>query len=91
MILFRILLAVFLLMIISVILQLATVPFSAIHNTFELMESASRSFRGVILGVLIWAAIRLVKGEQKTPEVSRFIFYIAVIYLVGRAIYDLIA
>ncbi len=87
----RILLAIFLLMIISVILQLATVPFSTVHNTFELMESANRSLRGVILGVLIWAAIRLVKGEQKTPEVSRFIFYITVIYLVGRAIYDLIA
>ncbi len=87
----RILLAIFVLMIISVILQLVTVPFSAVHNTFELMESASRSFRGVILGVLIWVTIRLVKGEQKTPEVSLFIFCIAVIYLVGRAIYDLLA
>ena len=87
----RILVVFVLLMIISIILQLGTVPFSSVHNTFELFESAERCLRGVIVGILIWAAIRLVKGEQKAPEISRFLFYIAVIYLVGRAIYDLIA
>jgi len=88
---FRILLVIAVLMIISVIIQLATVPFSAVHKTCKLTETASRVFRGIIVGALIWAAIRLVKGEQKAPEVSRFLFYIAIIYLLGRAIYDLTA
>ena len=91
MIFIRILIAFALLMIISIILQFVTVPFSAVHNTFEIVESLQRCFRGIIVGTLIWAAIRLVKGEQKAPEVSKFIFYVAVIYLVGVAIYDLIA
>ena len=91
MIFIRILIAFALLMILSIILQFVTVPFSAVHNTFELIESFDRCIRGIIIGTLIWAAIKLVRGAQKTPEISRFIFYIAVIFLVGRAIYDLIA
>lgn len=89
--LLRILFAFGLLVIISIILQFATVPFSTVHNTFELLESVERSFRGIIVGGLIWATIRLVKGEQKAPEISRFLFYIAVIYLLLRAVYDLFA
>jgi hypothetical protein len=91
MIFLRILLVFGLLVIISVVLQFATVPFSAVHNTFELLESVERSFGGVIVAGLIWAAIRLVRGEQKAPEISQFLFYIAVTYLVLQAIYDLFA
>jgi len=89
--LLRIIVVFVILMIISIILQLMTVPFSAIHNTFEMLESVDRSFRGLVCGGLLWAAIRLIKGEQKAPEISRFIFYVAVIFLVFRSIYDLIA
>ena len=91
MILIRILIAFAVLMVISIILQFGTVPFSSVHNTFELFESLERCIRGIIVGTLIWAGLRLVKGEQKAPEISLFIFYVAVIFLVGRAIYDLIA
>ena len=91
MILIRILIAFAVLMVISIILQFGTVPFSSVHNTFQLIESLERCVSGIIVGTLIWAAIRLVKGDQKAPEISRFIFNIAVIILVGRAIYDLIA
>ena len=79
------------LMVISTILQFATVPFSATHNTFELLVSVVRSFRGVVWGGLIWSAVRLIRGEQKAPEFSLFIFYIAVLSLVLHAIYDLVA
>ena len=91
MILIRILIAFAVLMVISIILQFGTVPFSSVHNTFQLIESLERCVSGIIVGTLIWAAIRLVKGDQKAPEISLFIFNIAVIFLVGRAIYDLIA
>ena len=87
----RILIVFGLMVIISIILQFATVPFSAVHNTFELLESIDRSFRGVVWGGLVWAAIRLIKGEQKAPEIGKFIFFIAVTYLVLQAIYDLLA
>ena len=87
----RILVVFGILLIISTVLQLATVPFSAAHNTFELLVSVDRSFRGVIWGVLAWSAIRLVRGEQKAPEISRFIFLVAVFSLLAHAIYDLVA
>ena len=91
MIFIRILIAFAVLMVISIVLQFGTVPFSSVHNTFELIESLERCVSGIIVGTLIWAAIRLVKGEQKAPEVSKFIFYVAVIYLVGVAVYDVLA
>jgi len=91
MIFIRILIAFAVLMVISIILQFGTVPFSSVHNTFELIESLERCVGGIIVGTLIWTAIRLVKGEQNAPEISLFIFNIAVFFLVGRAIYDLIA
>ena len=79
------------LVVISTILQFATVPFSATHNTFELLVSVDRGFRTVILGGLIWIAVRLIRGEKKSPEISLFILYIAVLLLVLNAIYDLVA
>lgn len=87
----RVLIAFAVLMIISIALQFVTVPFSAIHNTFAMQESIERCIRGLIVGSLIWAPIRLVKGDQKAPEISRFLFYVAVAYLIGRAIYDVVA
>ena len=89
--LLRILVVFALLIIISAVLQFFTVAFSAVHNTFDLMASVDRSFRGVVWGGLIWSAIRLIQGEQKAPEISRFIFYIAVVYLILQAVYDLLA
>jgi hypothetical protein len=91
MIFLRILIVFGLMVIISIILQFATVPFSAVHNTFELLESIDRSFRGVVWGGLVWAAVRIVKGAGKAPEIGSFIFLIAVTYLILQAIYDLIA
>ncbi len=87
----RILVAFGLLMIISIILQFATVPFSSVHNTFELLESVDRSVRGLVWGGLVWVATRLIKGEQKAPEFSRFIFFIAVAFLLAQSVYDLLA
>ena len=89
--LLRILVVFVVLIIISIVLQLATVPFSATHNTFDLLVSVERSIRGVILGGLIWLAVRLIRGEKKSPEISLFICYIAVLSLVLHAIYDLVA
>jgi len=89
--LLRILVVFALLIVISAVLQFLTVPFSAVHNIFDIMVSVDRSFRGVILAGLIWSAIRLIRGEQKAPEISRFIFYLAVIYLIFQAVYDLLA
>ena len=89
--LLRILLVFGLLVIISIILQFATVPFSVVHNTFELLESVERSFRGIIVAGLIWATIRLIRGEKKVPEIGSFIFFIAVTYLILQAVYDLFA
>ena len=89
--LLRILVVFVVLIIISIVLQLATVPFSATHNTFDLLVSFERSIRGVILGGLIWSAVRLIRGDKKSPEISLFIFYIAVLSLVLHAIYDLVA
>ena len=89
--LLRILVVFVVLIIISIVLQLATVPFSATHNTFDLLVSVERSISGVILGGLIWIAVRLIRGEKKSPEISLFIFYIAVLSLVLHAIYDLVA
>jgi hypothetical protein len=87
----RVLLVFVFLLIVSIVLQFITVPFSATHNTFALLESVDRSLRGVVLGGLLWLAIRLIKGEHKTPEISRFILFVAVIFVVGRAVYDLVA
>ena len=89
--LLRILVVFVVLIFISVVLQLATVPFSATHNTFDLLVSVERSISGVILGGLIWSAVRLIRGEKKSPEISLSIFYIAVLSLVLHAIYDLVA
>ena len=87
----RIFIAFGILMIISVGLQFVTVPFSSVHNTFDIMESVDRCFRGIIYAGLLWAALRLVRGDQTAPEISLFLFYIAVIYLIAQAIYDVFA
>ena len=87
----RVLIVFVFLLTISLILQFLTVPFSATHNTFELLESVDRSLRGVVWGGLLWVAARLIKGEKKAPDISRFIFYIALIFIIFRAIYDLYA
>jgi hypothetical protein len=87
----RVFLVFVFLLFVSIVLQFLTVPFSATHNTFALLESVDRSTRGIVWGGLLWVAIRLIKGEQKAPEISRFILYIALIFVVLRAIYDLFA
>ena len=86
--LLRILIALALLILGTLILQFAISPFSIGDGTFQIGQSLSRVTGGIIWGVIIWGIIKLFRGDKKSPDMSSFIFYTAATYIVLLTISD---
>ena len=86
--LIRILIALTILILGSLILQFAIAPFSIGNGTFEIWQSLGRVAGGIIWGVIIWGIIKLFRGDERSPDMSSFIFYTAAIYIVLLTIND---
>jgi len=87
--LIRVLIALTILILGSLILQFAVAPFSIGNGTFEIAQSIGRVAGGIIWGVIIWGIIKLFRGDDKSPDMSSFIFYTAATYIVLLTISDL--
>ena len=87
--LIRIIVALAILILGSLILQFAIAPFSIGNGTFQITHSISRVAGGIIWGVIIWGIIKLFRGDEKSPDMSSFIFYTSATYIVLLAIIDL--
>lgn len=86
--LIRMLIALTILILGSLILQFAIAPFSIGNGTFQITHSIGRVAGGIILGVIIWAIIKLFRGNERSPDMSSFILYTAAIYIVLLAAVD---
>jgi hypothetical protein len=84
--LIRIIIALAILILGSLVLQFAIAPFSIGNGTFQITHSISRVAGGIIWGVIIWGIIKLFRGDDKSPDMSSFIFYTAATYIVLLAI-----
>ena len=80
--LIRIIIALAILILGSLVLQFTIAPFSIGNGTFQITHSISRVAGGIIWGVIIWGIIKLFRGDEKSPDMSSFIFYTAAIYIV---------
>jgi hypothetical protein len=87
--LLRFFIAFTLLLVGSLILQFVTAPFSGESGIFELGKSVGRIAGGVLLGFIIWTVIWATRGGEKAPEVSSFVLYMAAIFIILFAVYDL--
>jgi hypothetical protein len=87
--LIRILIALAILILGSLILQFAVAPFSIGNGTFQVTHSISRVAGGIIWGFIIWGIIKLFRGDDKSPDMSSFIFYTAATFIVLLTISDL--
>jgi hypothetical protein len=86
--LIRIIIALAILILGSLVLQFAIAPFSIGNGTFQITHSISRVAGGIIWGVIIWGIIKLFRGDEKSPDMSSFIFYTAAIYIVLLTVTD---
>ena len=86
--LLRILIALAVLILGSLILQFAIAPFSIGDDTFQIGQSMGRVAGGIIWGVIIWDIIKLLRGNDRSPDMSSFIFYTAATYIVLLTISD---
>jgi len=86
--LLRILVALAILILGSLILQFAIAPFSIGNGTFQITHSIGRVAGGIIWGVIIWGIIKLFRGDDRSPDMSSFIFYTAAIYIVLLTVSD---
>ena len=86
--LIRIIIALAILILGSLVLQFAIAPFSIGNGTFQITHSIGRVAGGIIWGVIIWAVIKLFRGKERSPDMSSFIFYTAAIYIVSLAVLD---
>ena len=84
----RILIALTILILGALIIQFAIAPYSVGNGTFEIWQSISRVLGGIIWGVIIWGIIKLFRRDDKSPDMSSFIFYTAAIFIVLLAIND---
>ena len=89
--LIRILIALAILILGSLILQFAIAPFSIGNDSFEIGQSIGRVTGGVLWGFIIWGIIRVIRGEDNSPDMSSFIFYAAAIFIVLLTINDFFA
>ena len=85
----RLLIAIALLILASLVLQFVTAPFGVQASAFEFMKSIRWVLAGVFWGFVIWGAVSVSRGKGKTPEISSFIFVTAAIILLLFAVYDL--
>ena len=84
----RILIALAILVLGSLILQFAVAPFSFGNGTFEIGQSIGRVAGGILWGFIIWGIIKLFRDDDKSPDMSSFVFYTAAIFIVLLAVND---
>jgi len=85
----RLLIAILLLALASVILQFVTAPFGVQARAFELMKSINWLVAGVFWGFVIWGIVSISRSKTKTPEISSFIFVTAAILILLFAVYEM--
>ena len=85
----RLLIAIALLVLASLILQFVTAPFGVQASAFEFMKSIRWVLAGVFWGFVIWGVVSVSRGKDKVPDISSFIFVTAAIILLLFAVYDL--
>ncbi|MBE9544135.1 MAG: hypothetical protein IMF02_06540 [Proteobacteria bacterium] len=86
--LLRVLIALAVLILGSLVLQFAVAPFSIGNGSFQIGQSIGRVAGGIIWGAIIWGIIKLFRGDERSPDMSSFIFYTAAIYIVLLAVSD---
>ena len=86
----RLLIAIAVLVLGSLILQFVTAPFGVQASAFEFMKSIRWVVAGVFWGFVIWGIVSVSRGKDKAPDISSFIFVTAAIILLSFAIYDLL-
>ena len=69
------------LLLVLLIFKFFTEPFAPGDFMLPLAEAFGVLVAGVILGLLVWSALRLFKGPDKAPDLQNFVFYMAAIFI----------